>query len=286
MSKIGRNELCPCGSGLKYKKCCSIARYPDEIFYKDGLGNTIPSELAVIPICQWVSEPEKEYKVLGTGFFICTDGIVITAKHVIEENNEILPDLFSITFDSERKFFWQPFDYIHNHIYRHPISDLAVLRLHPRYHNITKEYWKNKILRIKTRQLSKGSFVSSFGYPEGTFAYSESRGLIRYPKESFRCGKIIEIYPKGVDSVMFPGPCYRTDFYIPHCASGGPVFDETGSVIGVNCASFEGIQVSHITMIKEILDIEVGNVITDNSNEVTHMTLREMAEKNYISLLD
>lgn len=21
-AKIGRNELCPCGSGLKYKKCC------------------------------------------------------------------------------------------------------------------------------------------------------------------------------------------------------------------------------------------------------------------------
>ena len=20
--KIGRNQLCPCGSGLKYKKCC------------------------------------------------------------------------------------------------------------------------------------------------------------------------------------------------------------------------------------------------------------------------
>jgi len=22
MAKTGRNELCPCGSGLKYKKCC------------------------------------------------------------------------------------------------------------------------------------------------------------------------------------------------------------------------------------------------------------------------
>ncbi len=23
MAKIGRNQLCPCGSGLKYKKCCA-----------------------------------------------------------------------------------------------------------------------------------------------------------------------------------------------------------------------------------------------------------------------
>lgn len=22
--KIGRNDLCPCGSGVKYKKCCSV----------------------------------------------------------------------------------------------------------------------------------------------------------------------------------------------------------------------------------------------------------------------
>lgn len=26
-SKIGRNELCPCGSGKKYKKCCMVKRY-------------------------------------------------------------------------------------------------------------------------------------------------------------------------------------------------------------------------------------------------------------------
>ncbi len=22
MSKIGRNDMCPCGSGIKYKRCC------------------------------------------------------------------------------------------------------------------------------------------------------------------------------------------------------------------------------------------------------------------------
>ena len=24
MNKIGRNDPCPCGSGLKYKKCCML----------------------------------------------------------------------------------------------------------------------------------------------------------------------------------------------------------------------------------------------------------------------
>jgi hypothetical protein len=30
MAKIGRNELCSCGSGLKVKRCCGIARGPSE----------------------------------------------------------------------------------------------------------------------------------------------------------------------------------------------------------------------------------------------------------------
>src|SRR3954453_22473413 len=30
MSKSGRNELCSCGSGLKVKRCCGVARGPSE----------------------------------------------------------------------------------------------------------------------------------------------------------------------------------------------------------------------------------------------------------------
>ena len=30
MAKIGRNEACPCGSGLKYKRCCLQKEKPEE----------------------------------------------------------------------------------------------------------------------------------------------------------------------------------------------------------------------------------------------------------------
>jgi hypothetical protein len=26
MEKVGRNDLCPCGSGKKYKKCCEMTK--------------------------------------------------------------------------------------------------------------------------------------------------------------------------------------------------------------------------------------------------------------------
>ena len=30
MARVGRNELCACGSGLKVKRCCGVARGPSE----------------------------------------------------------------------------------------------------------------------------------------------------------------------------------------------------------------------------------------------------------------
>lgn len=30
MAKVGRNQRCSCGSGLKVKRCCGVARGPSE----------------------------------------------------------------------------------------------------------------------------------------------------------------------------------------------------------------------------------------------------------------
>ncbi len=40
--KVGRNDLCPCGSGRKYKKCCI-----DGPMVQQG-GNLAPEELSVV----------------------------------------------------------------------------------------------------------------------------------------------------------------------------------------------------------------------------------------------
>lgn len=38
MSKIGRNDLYPCGSGKKYKKCCMM-KYFDDTYDKGLIGD-------------------------------------------------------------------------------------------------------------------------------------------------------------------------------------------------------------------------------------------------------
>lgn len=43
MSKIGRNEPCPCGSGKKYKKCCMDK--PEQIFMSEDFSRYLQSFL-------------------------------------------------------------------------------------------------------------------------------------------------------------------------------------------------------------------------------------------------
>jgi hypothetical protein len=46
MAKIGRNELCVCGSGLKVKRCCGVARGPSEVSLAQAFLRSAAREVA------------------------------------------------------------------------------------------------------------------------------------------------------------------------------------------------------------------------------------------------
>jgi SEC-C motif-containing protein len=46
MARIGRNELCACGSGLKVKRCCGVARGPSERSLALAFLRTVAREVA------------------------------------------------------------------------------------------------------------------------------------------------------------------------------------------------------------------------------------------------
>jgi hypothetical protein len=60
MYKIGRNELCPCGSGRKYKHCCSLDPVKNEkILRAAGQVRTYDELLAL------VQKPARIYRLQG-----------------------------------------------------------------------------------------------------------------------------------------------------------------------------------------------------------------------------
>ena len=46
MSKIGRNDLCPCGSGKKYKKCCMVKDERQRMDSQSNIEADTPSDRA------------------------------------------------------------------------------------------------------------------------------------------------------------------------------------------------------------------------------------------------
>lgn len=42
---IGRNDPCPCGSGLKYKKCCLTRELDAELLYEKELDEWVKRDL-------------------------------------------------------------------------------------------------------------------------------------------------------------------------------------------------------------------------------------------------
>ena len=62
MGKIGRNQPCPCGSGLKYKKCC-IQKEAEAGVAKEVVQVSLNDEVGKIQ--QAASEGRKEVRALG-----------------------------------------------------------------------------------------------------------------------------------------------------------------------------------------------------------------------------
>lgn len=71
MKKTGRNEPCPCGSGLKYKKCCLI--HVDPMVAKSA--QTSPDRIIsdeIVKLQKSSTEKKRSFKVMGAFAFFST----------------------------------------------------------------------------------------------------------------------------------------------------------------------------------------------------------------------
>ena len=146
---------------------------------------------------------------LGSGFFISSDGYILTNHHVINGAKEIT----IITNDNKQ--------YTSKLIGSDKTSDLAVLK-------ITPEGNKTTFQPIRFGNADKariGDIVLTFGNPYG-LGVSVSQGIISAKSRTIGFGEQQYI---------------QTDASINQGNSGGPMFNIDGEVIGVNSAIFTTI---------------------------------------------
>ncbi len=156
-------------------------------------------------------QPQKQ-EGAGSGWIISEDGIVVTNNHVVEGAEKIVVELFDgRTFETDS-----------SHVFRDPVSDLAVIKINATGLPAATLGDSNK-LRV-------GDWVVALGNPLG-------QGL--RAKEGTVSGIKVSLPVEG-------GQLYdliETSAAINPGNSGGPLINMTGQVIGITSAKMAAVGV-------------------------------------------
>lgn len=156
------------------------------------------------------------FKGLGSGFIISSDGLILTNAHVVREAKDVIVKL------SDRREFTAKV------LGSDPSTDIAVLRINAK---------DLPTVRIgDTRDLQVGDPVLAIGAPYG-LEQTATQGIVSAKGRSL----------PGDNTVV---PFIQTDAAVNPGNSGGPLFDGTGEVVGINAqiysqsGGFQGLSFS------------------------------------------
>ena len=145
---------------------------------------------------------EKQSTALGSGFIIDEKGIVVTNNHVIQDAEDII-----VRVNGDKEFKAKV-------IGADPLSDIAVLQLKTKEKFIPVKFGDSDKARI-------GDWVIAIGNPFG-LGGTVTSGIISARNRSIGLSRYEDYI--------------QTDASINSGNSGGPLFDMSGDVIGINTA--------------------------------------------------
>ena len=158
--------------------------------------------------------PGTEKKIeqnIGSGFIISKDGLIITNKHVVSDNQAG----YKVITNNEK-------EYEVKQIYRDPLNDLAIIKIDA-----------NGLKPLKLGDSSKlklGQLAIAIGTPLGEFTNTITTGVISGLGRGITAGSPFEGFVEKLDNVI------QTDAAISAGNSGGPLLNSKGQVVGINTA--------------------------------------------------
>lgn len=152
----------------------------------------------------------------GSGFFITADGLILTNRHVVEDQQA---SYTVVTNDGKQ--------YDAKVLARDPVRDAAVIKVEGNNFP-TLTMGDSDSLKI-------GQTTIAIGNSLGEFANSVSRGIVSGLKRNLSAGSGFGDTERLTDII-------QTDAAINPGNSGGPLIDIQGNVIGINVAMAQGAQ--------------------------------------------
>lgn len=248
---------------------------PGLYYFVDETGAPVIGGEGIIPILELIDG--HSYQFIGTGFFITSFGVFATAKHILTAARPSNHQICVWQFVPPDHWLIRPVIQIKCH----NIADLAVgvpyLAVNPE----TAEPLWNARVRLTTREPAIGDRVSTYAYPNTVIKEIEQGQILSFQPRFYE-GQIVESFPHGRDSVMLPGPCFRTSMVIHHGASGGPVAGPSGRVCAVNSTGIDGTDDSYVSRIDELLSLTV--VVTDDDGGEQQKTIEQLATEGFVTI--
>ena len=161
-------------------------------------------------------ETEKQTVGEGSGFFVSSDGTIVTNKHVVED---LQADYTVITSDKK--------EHVARVLARDPAQDVAILKIDGGGFPAL-DLGDSESVRV-------GQTAIAIGNSLGEFSNTVSRGIISGLKRSLVAGS-------GMGASERLSGIIQTDAAINPGNSGGPLLNLSGEVIGVNVAMAQGAQ--------------------------------------------
>ena len=152
----------------------------------------------------------------GSGFFITSDGYILTNRHVVDDSQA---EYTVVTNDGK--------EYEAKVLARDPVRDVAVIKVDGSDFPIAT--------LGNSDNLKIGQTVVAIGNSLGEFSNSVSRGIVSGLRRNLNAGSGYGETERLTDII-------QTDAAINPGNSGGPLLDVNGNVIGVNVAVAQGAQ--------------------------------------------
>lgn len=221
---------------------------------------------------QQPQEPKTEKRQVGSGsgFIVSSDGLVVTNRHVVENNQAD----YSVVLSSGKTYPAEVID-------RDTVQDLAVVKINPS--NGEGEVKFSTLELGESSQVKIGQTVLAIGNTLGEFRNTVTRGIVSGINRTITAGGY------GTQSELIEG-AIQTDAAISSGNSGGPLLNLAGEVIGVNTAvSQQGENIGFalpVYQVKLILDsIKKHGKIVRPFLGVRYLILNEdIAKKNNMKI--
>ncbi|MFA5532412.1 MAG: trypsin-like peptidase domain-containing protein [Candidatus Shapirobacteria bacterium] len=170
---------------------------------------------------------------VGTGFIISSDGLIVTNKHVVSDTSA----KYKVVIGKD-----EVVEVVN--IYRDPINDLAILKVD-----------KTALAPVEmgdSDRLKVGQTVIAIGTALGEFRSTVTKGVISGLDRGITAGGV------GVESERLED-VIQVDAAINSGNSGGPLFDSSGKVIGVNVAVSQNGQSIGFALPINLVKVSVDN---------------------------